>query len=119
MEEWVISTKYVWIGLEEGKIPIIMYNLEMFMTTRKIRRVNNASKIFTSSVEEGDISNTISYVKLFMITMKMKLISAMNTSMKCEKAGMEVGITPLKFLRDGWRKKPYMKRKILFETAHS
>ena len=72
MEEWVISTKYVWIGLEEGKIPIIMYNLEMFMTTRKIRRVNNASKIFTSSVEEGDISNTISYVKLFMITMKMK-----------------------------------------------
>ena len=43
----------------------------------------------------------------------------MNTSMKCEKAGMEVGITPLKFLRDGWRKKPYMKKKILFETAHS
>ena len=43
----------------------------------------------------------------------------MNTSMKCEKAGMEVGITPLTFLRDGWRKKPYMKKKILFETAHS
>ena len=119
MEEWVISTKYVWIGLEEGKIPIIMYNLEMFMTTRKIRRVNNASKIFTSSVEEGDISNTISYVKLFMITMKMKTTLCNEHQYEMWKIWMEVGITPLKFLRDGWRKKPYMKKKILFETAHS
>ena len=32
---------------------------------------NNAYKIFTSRVEEGNIPNTISYVKLFMTTMKM------------------------------------------------
>ena len=33
---------------------------------------NNAYKIFWSRVEEGNIPNTISYVKLFMTTMKMK-----------------------------------------------
>ena len=33
---------------------------------------NNAYKIFTSWVKEGNIQNTISYVKLFMTTMKMK-----------------------------------------------
>ena len=33
---------------------------------------NNANQIFTSRVEEGYIPNTISYVKLFMTTMKMK-----------------------------------------------
>ena len=33
---------------------------------------NNAYKIFSSWVEEGNIPNTISYVKLFMTTMKMK-----------------------------------------------
>ena len=33
---------------------------------------NNAYQIFSSQVEEGNIPNTISYVKLFMTTMKMK-----------------------------------------------
>ena len=33
---------------------------------------NNAYKTFWSWVEEGNIPNTISYVKLFMTTMKMK-----------------------------------------------
>ena len=33
---------------------------------------NNAYKIFTSRVEEGYVPNTISYVKLFMNTLKIK-----------------------------------------------
>ena len=33
---------------------------------------NNAYKIFSSWVEEGNIPNTISYVKLFITTMKIK-----------------------------------------------
>ena len=33
---------------------------------------NNAYKIFTSRVEKGYIPNTISYVELFMITLKIK-----------------------------------------------
>ena len=33
---------------------------------------NNANKIFISHVEEGYIPNPISYVKLFMNTLKMK-----------------------------------------------
>ena len=32
------------------------------------------------------------------------IISAMGTNMKCEKAGMEEGIMPIKFLWAGWRR---------------
>ena len=62
--------------------------LELFMNTIKIKDVynrhqykmqkswdgrgNNAYKIYMSRVEEGCIPNTISYVELFMNTLKTK-----------------------------------------------
>ena len=75
--------------VEERNIPNTISYVKLFMTTMKMknnfcdgyqyeiqkrqdRRGNNAYKIFTCRVEEGYIPNTISYVKLFMTTMKMK-----------------------------------------------
>ena len=75
--------------VEEGYIPNTTSYVELFMNTLKIKNNfcntyqyemqksqngggNNANQIFTSQVEEGYIPNTISYVKLFMTTMKMK-----------------------------------------------
>ena len=75
--------------VEEGYIPNTISYVELFMNTLKIKNNfcnghqyemqksqdgggNNAYKIFSSQVEEGYIPNTISYVKLFMTTMKMK-----------------------------------------------
>ena len=75
--------------VEEGNIPNIISYGKLFMTTMKMKNNfcdgyqyeiqksqdgggNNAYKIFTSRVEEGYVPNTISYVKLFMTTMKMK-----------------------------------------------
>ena len=59
---------------------------------------DNAHKIFTSQVEEGYVPNTTSYVEMFMNTMKIKIISAMDTNIKRKKAGMEEGIMPIKTL---------------------
>ena len=42
------------------------------MQKSRDRGRNNTYKIFSSWVEEGKIPNTISYVKLFMATMKIK-----------------------------------------------
>ena len=75
--------------LEEGNIPNTISYVKLFMTTMKMKNNlcnryqdkmqksqngggNNAYKIFTSRVEEGNILNTISYVKLFMTTIKIK-----------------------------------------------
>ena len=75
--------------VEEGYTPNTISYVELFMNTLKIKNNfcnghqyemqksrdgggNNAYKIFSSQVEEGYIPNTISYVKLFMTTMKMK-----------------------------------------------
>ena len=75
--------------VEEGYIPNTISYVEMFMNTLKIKNNfcnghqhetqksqdgggNNAYKIFSSRMEEGNIPNTISYVNLFMNTMKMK-----------------------------------------------
>ena len=75
--------------MEEGYIPNTISYVEMFMNTLKIKNNfcnghqhetqksqdgggNNAYKIFSSRMEEGNIPNTISYVNLFMNTMKMK-----------------------------------------------
>ena len=75
--------------VEEGYVPNTISYVKLFMTTMKMKNNlcnryqdkmqknqngggNNAYKIFTSRVEEGNIPNTISYVKLFMTTMKMK-----------------------------------------------
>ena len=75
--------------VEEENIPKTISYVEVFMTTRKMKNNfyigcryemqksrdgggNNANKTFASRVEEGKIPNTISYVELFMTTMKMK-----------------------------------------------
>ena len=75
--------------VEEGYIPNTISYVELFMNTLKIKNNfcnghqyemqksrdgggNNAYKIFSSQVEEGNIPNIISYGKLFMTTMKMK-----------------------------------------------
>ena len=42
------------------------------MQKSRDRGGNDAYKIFSSGVEEGNIPNTISHEKLFMTTMKMK-----------------------------------------------
>ena len=48
------------------------------------------SQIFSSRVEEGNIPNTISYVKLWSwLTWKWKVISVVDTNMKYKKAGIE------------------------------
>ena len=78
---------------------------------------NNAYKIFTSRVEEGYIPNTISYVKLFMNTLKIKIVSAMDTSMKCEKARTKERITPIKSLCARWRRDIYANIKLLWNCS--
>ena len=65
---------------------------------------NNAYKIFTSQVEEGYIPNTISYVKLFMTTMKMKNNFCDGYQYEIQKARMEEGIMPIKSLQAGWKR---------------
>ena len=74
--------------VEEGYIPNTITYVELFMTTLKIKNNfcnghhyemqksrggegNNVYQIF-SRMEEENIPNTISYVKLFMTTMKIK-----------------------------------------------
>ena len=74
---------------EEGNIPNTIPYVELFMNAMKIKDNfydvyqyemqkrrdgggNNTSKTFTSRGEEGNIPNTISFVELFMTTMKMK-----------------------------------------------
>ena len=97
--------KYFTRQVEEGYIPNTTSYVELFMNTMEIKNScngyqyemqksqdgegNNAYKIFMSWVEEGCIPNTISYVELFMTTMKIKNTFATATSMKCKKAGME------------------------------
>ena len=75
--------------VEEGNIPNTISYVKLFMTTMRTKNNfcngyqhemqknqngggNNPYKIFTSRVEKGNIPNTISYVKLFMNTLKMK-----------------------------------------------
>ena len=65
---------------------------------------NNAYKMFSSRVEEGNISNTISYVKLFMTTMKMKNNFCDGYQYEKQNAGMEEGIMPIKSLHARWRR---------------
>ena len=75
--------------VEEGNILSTISFMELFMTAMKMKNNswdgyqyamqqcqdggrNKSYKIFTSRVEEGNISNTVSYVELFMTPMKMK-----------------------------------------------
>ena len=75
--------------MEKEYISNTIFYVELLMNTSKIRNIfsnehqyemqksrdeggNNAYKIFSSWVEEGNIPNTISYVKLFMTIMKIK-----------------------------------------------
>ena len=99
--------------------------LELFMNTIKIKdfynryqykmqkswdgRGNNAYKINMSRVQEGCIPNTISYVELFMNTLKTttKKNYAMDISMKCTKVGMGYGIMSVKSFQAGWRRETF------------
>ena len=75
--------------MEEGYIQNTISRVYLFMNTMKIKNnfcnwhqyeiqksrdggEDNAYKIFTSKVEERNIPNTVSYMELFMNTMKMK-----------------------------------------------
>ena len=75
--------------VEEGYIPNTISYVELFMNAMKIKDNfydgyqyemqkrrdgggNNTYKIFKSRREEGNIPKTISFVELFMTTMKMK-----------------------------------------------
>ena len=74
--------------VEQRYIPNTTPYVELFMNTIKIKDFcnryqcemqkswdgggNNAYQIFSSRVEQGNIPDKISYVKLFMTTMKMK-----------------------------------------------
>ena len=72
----------------EGNTPNIISHIELFITMKMKNNFcnenqyemqksqdgggNKAYKIFASQVEEGNNPNTVSYVELFMTTMKMK-----------------------------------------------
>ena len=75
--------------VEEGNIPNTLSYVKLFMTTTKMKHNfcdgyqykmqksrdeggNNAYHIFASRVEEGNISNTVSYVEIFITAMKIK-----------------------------------------------
>ena len=81
--------KTIMSRVEEGDIPNTIYYVELLVNTLKIKNnlcnghqyemqksgdggENNAYKIFTSWLEEGYIPNLISYVELFMNTLKIK-----------------------------------------------
>ena len=109
------------IRVEEGNIPNTISYVKLFMTTMKINNNfcdgyqyeiqrsrdggrNYAYKIFTSWVEEGYIPNTISYVELFMNTLKIKNNFCYGHQYEMKKARMEEGIMPIKSLCAGWRR---------------
>ena len=86
---WNNAYKIFTSRVKEGYVPNTISYVKLFMTTMKMKNNffdgyqyeiqkrqygggNNAHKIFTCRVEEGYIPNTISDVKLFMTTMKMK-----------------------------------------------
>ena len=88
-DEWGNNAYKIFISrVEEGNIPNTISYPELFITTMKMK-INycnecqyemqkywdgggsNAHKIFMNQVEEGNIPNAISYVKLLMTTMKM------------------------------------------------
>ena len=89
MEEGIMSKKIFSRRVEEGNIPNTISYVKLLLTTMKMKNNfcngyqykmqesrdgggNNACKIFIRWVEEGNIPNTISYVELFMNTLKIK-----------------------------------------------
>ena len=82
------ADKNITSWVEQGYISNTTSYLELFLNTIKIKDFynsyqyemqkswdgggNNSYKIFMSRVEEGHIPNTISYVELFMNTLKIK-----------------------------------------------
>ena len=88
MEEGIMPMKSFQAGWSRETFQTLPY-VKLFMTTMKMinnfcdgyqyeiqkswnEEGNNAYKIFTSRVEERYIPNTISYVELFMDTLKIK-----------------------------------------------
>ena len=109
------------IRVEEGNIPNTISYVKLFMTAMKINNNfcdgyqyeiqrsqdggrNYAYKIFMSWVEEGYIPNTISYVELFMNTLKIKNNFCYGHQYEMKKTRMEEGIMPIKSLCAGWRR---------------
>ena len=114
--------------MEEGYIPNTSSYVELFMNTMKIKNFcngylyimqkswdgggNNAYKIFTSLVEEGYIPNTISYVELFMTTMKMKNTFFNGHQYEMQKNQDGEGNNTNKIIK-------YMNKNILFGAVHN
>ena len=114
--------------MEEGYIPNTSSYVELFMNTMKIKNFcnvfqyimqkswdgggNNAYKIFTSLVEEGYIPNTISYVELFMTTMKMKNTFFNGHQYEMQKSQDGEGNNTNKIIK-------YMNKNILFGAVHN
>ena len=74
------------------------------MQKSRDRGRNNTYKIFSSWVEEGKIPNTISYVKLFMATMKIKNNFCDGYQYEIQKIRNGGGNIAYKIFKDGWRK---------------
>ena len=102
--------------VEQGNIQNTISYVKLLMTTMEMKTNfcdgyqcqiqksqdvggNNTYEISMSRVEEGYIPNTISFVELFMNTLKIKNNFCNGVSMKCRKAWMEEGIMPIKSFR--------------------
>ena len=58
---------------------------------------------------------TLSYVELFMTT--IKIISAMDASIKCKKARMEEGIMSIKSLQARWRRETFQRKYPMWKCS--
>ena len=77
------------------------------MQKSRDRGENNAYIIFSSRVEKGNIPYTISYVKLFITTKKMKNNFCYGHQYEMQKAGMEQGKMPIKSLQAKWGRETF------------
>ena len=117
-----------WVG--EGNIPNTVSYVELFMTTMNMKNNfcdvhqhemrkswdggrNHTYKIFTRWVGEGNIPNTVSYVELFMTTMKMKNNFCDGHQHEMQESRDGGGNNVYKIIQAGWR------REILYENKIS
>ena len=140
--KWKMECKNFTSRVEQGYIPNTTSYLQLFMNTIKIKDFcnryqyemknnfcnehqyemqksrdgggNNAYKIFISSVDQGYIPNTISYVKLFTNTLKIKnnFYNGHQYEMQ-QKPGWGEGIMPIKSWCAGWRRETYANTKLV------
>ena len=79
---------------------------------------NNAYKAFTSQMEEGTFQRQYAMSNCSWLPWKWKVISAMETSMKCKKVWMEEGIMAINFYEPGGVGK-LSKPNMLYGTVHN